>query len=78
MFMSKQRLWIVSELFPPEETSTGYIMGEIADTLAEKYDVAVITGPEVYDPSRKHTGTAGEPAKPYPVLRCESHTFSKT
>ena len=28
--MSKQRLWIVSELFPPEETSTGYIMGEIA------------------------------------------------
>lgn len=75
--MSKQRLWIVSELFPPEETSTGYIMGEIADTLAEKYDVAVITGPEVYDPSRKHTGTAGEPAKPYPVLRCESHTFNK-
>lgn len=28
--MSKQRLWIVSELFPPEETSTGYIMGENA------------------------------------------------
>ena len=28
--MSKQRLWIVSELFSPEETSTGYIMGENA------------------------------------------------
>lgn len=45
----KQRLWIVSELFPPEETSTAYIMGEIANSLAAKYDVRVICGPEIYD-----------------------------
>lgn len=53
MTSSKQRLWIISELFPPEETSTAYIMGEIAVALSYKYDVGVICGPEVYDKSRK-------------------------
>ena len=46
------RLWIISELFPPEETSTGYIMGEIAKVMSSKYDVGVICGPEVYDSSK--------------------------
>lgn len=44
-----QRLWIVTELFPPDETSTSYVMGEIANAMARKYDVGVICGPEVYD-----------------------------
>lgn len=44
-----KRLWIVSELFYPEETSTAYILTEIANTLAKKYEVNVITGPEVYE-----------------------------
>jgi len=44
-----QKLWIVSELFPPEETSTSYILGEIAKAMTSKYDVNVICGPEVYD-----------------------------
>ena len=39
--MSKdiETLWIISELFPPEETSTGYIMGEIANVMTKKYNV---------------------------------------
>ena len=45
----RQSLWIMSELFPPEETSTGYIMGEIANAMARKYEVKVICGPSVYD-----------------------------
>ena len=45
----KQRLWIVTELFPPDETSTSYIMGEIANAMIGKYDVGVICGPDVYD-----------------------------
>lgn len=49
----KQTLWIISELFPPEETSTAYIFGEIANALAEMYSVNVICGPEVYDGNRK-------------------------
>lgn len=47
--MSKQRLWIISELFYPDETSTGFILTEMANKLVEKYDVHVICGPEIYD-----------------------------
>ena len=46
-------LWIVSELFPPDETSTAFIMGEIANAMSQKYDVKVITGPEIYDKRKK-------------------------
>ena len=49
MSNKKETLWILSELFPPEETSTGYIMGEIANAMTKKYNVKVICGPEVYD-----------------------------
>ena len=53
MNVQKETLWIISELFPPEETSTGYIMGEIANAMIQKYDVKVICGPEVYDEKKK-------------------------
>lgn len=46
-------LWIISELFPPEETSTAFILGEIANSMADKYDVRVICGPEIYDKRKK-------------------------
>lgn len=49
----KQTLWIITELFPPEETSTGYIMGQIANAMTLKYNVKVICGPAVYDSSKK-------------------------
>lgn len=53
MSNEKKNLWIISELFPPEETSTGYIMGEIANAMTKKYVVKVICGPEVYDEKKK-------------------------
>ena len=28
-------LWIISELFPPDETSTAFILGEIANVMAK-------------------------------------------
>lgn len=49
MSSKQETLWIISELFPPEETSTGYIMGEIANAMTKKYNVKVICGPAVYD-----------------------------
>lgn len=49
----KATLWIISELFPPEETSTGYIMGEIANAMVDKYEVKVVCGPAVYDKNKK-------------------------
>lgn len=48
-FDSRPVLWIVTELFPPDETSTAYILGEIANAMTRKYRVGVICGPEVYD-----------------------------
>lgn len=51
--MGKDTLYIVTELFPPDETSTAYILGEIANAAASEYNVHVICGPEIYD-SRKN------------------------
>lgn len=49
----KQRLWIITELFPPDENSTSYILGEIANAMVLKYNVGVICGNEAYDRGRK-------------------------
>ncbi len=46
--MNKTKLWIVSELFYPEETSTAYILTEIAKKLSEKYSIEVICGTPIY------------------------------
>ena len=43
-----KRIWIVSELFYPEETSTAYILTKIAEALSRKFDVNVICGPTSY------------------------------
>lgn len=64
MSVSKQRLWIVTELFPPEETSTGYIMGEIANAMYPKYEVKVICGPKIYDPNKKNVTSSLEVINP--------------
>ncbi len=46
-------LWIISELFPPDETSTAFILGEIANVMSAKYEVKIICGPEIYDKRKK-------------------------
>ena len=47
-----KRLWIVTELFYPEETSTAYILTKIANKLAENVEVHVICGPSSYQDSK--------------------------
>ncbi len=42
------RLWIVSELYYPEETSTGYYLTKIAEGLAANFDVKVLCGQPNY------------------------------
>lgn len=51
--MEKKKLYIITELFPPDETSTSYILGEIANACTREYEVHVICGPEVYDTRKK-------------------------
>lgn len=53
MIYNNRILWIVTELFPPDETSTSYILGEIANAFVVKYQVKVICGPEIYDKQKK-------------------------
>lgn len=48
-----QRIWIYSELFYPEQTSTAFIMSKIANRLAMKYDVNVICGEASYDKGKQ-------------------------
>jgi len=46
--MRNRKLWIISELFYPEQTSTGYFLSEIARGLASDWDVAVICAQPTY------------------------------
>ena len=38
----KENIWIITELFYPDETSTAYILTKVANKLSEKYNVNVI------------------------------------
>lgn len=42
------RVWIVSELYYPEETSTGYILTRIAEHIARSNDVGVLCSQPTY------------------------------
>jgi glycosyltransferase involved in cell wall biosynthesis len=44
----KQRLWVISEVFYPEETSTGYYLTAIAEGLADEFDIKVLCGQPNY------------------------------
>jgi glycosyltransferase involved in cell wall biosynthesis len=45
---SGKRLWVISELYYPEETSTGYYLTRIAEGLAGDFDVKVLCGQPTY------------------------------
>lgn len=44
----KKRLWIVTELYYPEMTSTGYYLTRVAEGLADDFDVRVLCGQPNY------------------------------
>lgn len=44
----RPRLWVVSELYYPEQTSTGYFLTEIAEGLATSFDVRAVCGQPTY------------------------------
>lgn len=52
--MKEKRIWIVSELFYPDETAVAYIFTRIANHLSEKYKICVICGPEFYDKNKSN------------------------
>src|SRR5690242_20331983 len=46
--MTSPRLWIISELYYPEQTSTGYFLTRIAEGLAGFMRVEVLCGQPTY------------------------------
>lgn len=42
------RIWLISEIFFPDEVSTAYIMSSICEELSLNYEVSVICGPSNY------------------------------
>ncbi|MDL2290460.1 hypothetical protein LJB95_03550, partial [Paludibacteraceae bacterium OttesenSCG-928-F17] len=68
---TSNKLWIVSELFYPDETGTGYILTKIANRLTQKYDVNVICGPTVYDKDKKTDEFTTKPSDKIKIIRKE-------
>ena len=44
-----RRVWVISEVYYPEEAATGYFMTRLAEGLAEHRDVGVLCGQPKYD-----------------------------
>lgn len=72
-----ETLWILTELFLPDETSTAYIMGELADAFSKKYNVKVICGPEYYDKKKQTNTKFSDEKKNYEVFRVKTSPFNK-
>jgi glycosyltransferase involved in cell wall biosynthesis len=68
--------WVISELYYPEETSTGHFMTGIAEALATVGDVAVICAQPTYS-RRGLMAPKAETRNGVRVLRCRSTRFDK-
>ncbi|MDR1382223.1 MAG: glycosyltransferase family 4 protein [Planctomycetaceae bacterium] len=74
--LNKPRLWIVSELYYPEDTSTGYILTKIAEGLASKFSVFVLCCQPTYS-QRGVKSPKKEIKNDVCIKRCFSTLFSK-
>lgn len=48
MKKNKRKLWIVTELFYPDQTSTAFILKEISESLTDLFEIEIICGPTNY------------------------------
>ena len=72
----RTRLWVVSELYYPEETSTGYFLTRIAEGLAGDYAVEVIAAQPSYS-ERGIEAAADEDRNGTRIHRVRSTHFNK-
>ena len=70
------RIWLISELYYPELTSTGYFLTAIAEGLAEAYDVSVLCGQPSYW-ARGIRAPVREMRNGVDVRRCRATTLDK-
>ena len=70
------RVWVVSELFHPERTSTGHFLSCIAMGLAHSFPVRVLSAQPTYS-ARGRRAPRRERLNGAEILRCWSTTFPK-
>jgi glycosyltransferase involved in cell wall biosynthesis len=66
---TRQRLWIVTELYYPEMTSTGYYLTCVAEGLAEDFEVKVLCGQPNYS-ARGVSAPGHEVHNEVEIFRC--------
>ena len=71
-----ERLWIVSELYYPEDTSTGYFLTRIAEELARSMPVSVLCGQPTYS-ARGTRASVREIRNGVEIRRCRATTLDK-
>jgi len=72
----QSRVWIVSELYYPEETSTGYYITRTAEGLADEFDMNVLCGQPTYS-ARGRRAPSKETHKNVKIKRCVGTTLDK-
>lgn len=72
----QHKIWVLSELYFPEQTSTGYILTRIAEALAEEFDVSVITGPPT-NFFKPENAPKYEERNNVKIFRCQGTSFDK-
>jgi colanic acid biosynthesis glycosyl transferase WcaI len=72
----RKRLWVVSELYFPEETSTGYYLTRIAEGLADEFDVKGLCGQPTYS-ARGLVAPKQEVHKGVEIFRASGTTLDK-
>lgn len=74
--IARNRLWVLTEIYYPEETSTGYYLTRIAEGLAENFDVKVLCGQPNYS-ARGIKARAREVHKNVEIFRVFGTTLNK-
>lgn len=72
----KNKIWIISEPYYPEETATGYIMTKIAEGLTRHYSVSVLCSQPTYR-QRGHHSPRFEVRNKVAIYRCPGSTLDK-
>lgn len=75
-FKKKQTLWVVTELYYPEETSTGYYLTRIAEGLTGDFEVKVLCGQPNYF-ARGTKAAKHETHKEVEIFRVAGTTLDK-
>lgn len=72
----QKNIWFLSEIYYPEETSTGYILTHICEGLAREYNIQIIAGPPSNNFQKKDFPSREVHNSVY-IFRCGGSSFNK-